>query len=323
MQEQRWRYERRERLSREGGNAALTLPSRDTSDTALIDLRDAPTRLRDTPTRTPASRRFAPYLTPESDRDALASVALAAYQTSSQAPSVLDVDTTSLRVPRSRPRIQEPVEPPWTPPALAVEEPVGALALRPDDDLDATRRRPRVSKRGKWVASAAALGLVALLGGGMGSMLREPEGQGVAPLAANVVPAEVADPALLPEDGLADAGAGPGQTPVASVEGKLALSEATLHDRLAGPSAPAATSFPTTAEVILWLGYASWEPEADDRLGVIWFREGTEVGRSDVELSDGAARTLIAAPALQPGPHHADVTLNDEVVASVSFEIIP
>lgn len=313
MQEQRSRYDDGDQSTRKGRRTALTPLS--VSDTTLIDLRDAPAR--------PAGgRRFAPYLIPESDRDALAAVALAAYQTSTQTPSVLDVDAAQLRASRARPRRDEPVEPQWTPPVLAVEEPVTTLAVRSEGDFDAERRKPRVSPRGRWLAGAAAVGLVALLGGGIGSMLREREDQAVAPQTASVVPGAVADPALLPDEGLGAGGTTSGQPPVASVEGKLTLSEATLHDRLVGASAPASTVFPAGAEIILYLGYASWQPEPDDRLGVIWLREGAEVGRGDVELIDGSASNFIAAPPLEPGPYRADVTLNDEVVASVPFEVV-
>lgn len=318
MTEQRWRYDDRERTRLERRRGALTLPSRQGSDSRVIDLRDGVKR--------PVGRRFAPYRVPQSDRDALAATALAANQSVTQAPSVLDVDATSLRLPRSRRRRKAEPEPQWTPPVLAVEEAVADREVDPLEDVDdvgGLRHRPRVrSPRARWLAAAAAVGLVGLLAGGIGGMLREREDPAVDPQAVPVSPEEVADPALLPEDGLAEDADQDG-APVASVEGKLALTEATLHDGLAGPEAPPATSFTTSSQVTLNLGYASWEPEADDRLGVIWFSGDTEVGRSDVELTDGTASTSVTAPPLpQAGPHRADVTLNDEVIASLPFEVV-
>jgi hypothetical protein len=312
MPEQRWRPEGGDRTPREGGRAALTLPPRRRPE--LIDLRDAPAR---------APRRFAPYHVPETDRDALVASALAAHQTASQAPSVLDVDAASLRLKTPRARPEPEPQPEWTPPVLVVDEPPAA-AMTPAEvlDDDGLRRRSRVSTRGRWLAAVAAVGLLALLGGGIGIMLMERDDQSVDPSAAAVPADEVADPALLPEDGLAEATGA--QAPLASVEGKLTLTDATLHDRLAGGSAPPSTSFGTAAEVILYLSYAAFEPEEGDRLGVIWYLDATEVGRSDVALRDGTASTFVAAPPLdQPGAHRADVTLNDQVVASIPFGITP
>ncbi len=315
MTEQRWRYDERDRSRPASRRGSLTLPRPSSSESALIDLRDPPAR--------PAGRRFAPYQVPETDRDALAATALAAYQAVGQAPSVLDVDATSLRLPRARLRRDTEPQQEWTPPVLAVDEAAADPATDPLEDFDRSRRRLRVrSARVKWMAGAAAIALAGLLGGGIWSMLTERQDQAVDPLAAPVAPEEVADPALLPEDGLAEEGSESGEAPVASVEGKLALTDATLHDRLAGASAPPSTSFTTTSEIILYLGYAAWEPEADDRLGIIWFQGDTEVGRSDIELSDGTVRTFVTAPPLgQAGPHHADVALNDEVIASLPFDV--
>lgn len=273
----------------------------------------------------PSVRRFAPYPGTESDRDALAATALAALQQVAQAPSVLDVDAASLRLSlAARQPVAEP-EPEWTPPVLPAIEGDGTLDADSADDQDegelAPSAGPALSTRRNWFACVVATGLAALLGGGLFTTISEQGGDGVATGDTRTSVASVADPALLPEAGLAetDESAAP---PIANVEGRLTLTEASLHDRPAGDQAPAATSFPVGAEVDMWLDLAYAGQGEVDRLCVVWYRGDAEFGREERPLADGPLRTRVPAPALiMSGSYRADVTLNDEVIASVPFDV--
>jgi hypothetical protein len=320
MAEQRWSFEGTDEVLREGRRGGTATRSRTTVrptfDTALLD----PREVRQ-PEARQAPRRFVPYVT-ESDRDALAATALAAYQAVAQAPSVLDVDASSLRLVRSRMRRQEAEPEVWTPPALPVDEPIAALGSGLGE-TDAPRR-PRSNTLRNWSIGIVTVGLVALLGGGLAIMTAERDEAAVGASEGEVAPADVPDPALQPEAGVAvaDAGALTAMAPMASIEGRLTLSAAALYDG-AAPDAPVATSFLTGAPVVLRLAYAYGEAEPGDALRVVWYRDNTEFARNDLPLTpDGEEHPELPAPVLdQPGPHRADVTLNDEVVHSIRFDV--
>jgi hypothetical protein len=307
MQENRWSSDTTVTRPRYGTGSALLEPAE--------------------PTSRGSTRRFAPYTGTETDRDALASMALAALQSAAQAPSVLDVDAASLRLPDADERPEAQPEPPWTPPVLIVTEEDEAdldVELVDDDSGELLPRRvSATTSRRLWFGGAVAFVLVALLGGGLWTMMREPEDAAVA-TDAQVTAASVADPALLPDTGLAGSADQSAEVPIANVEGKLSLTEATLHDELAGDAAPAATSFRVGAQVSLWLDLAYASQGESDVVGTVWFRDGSEIGRHEQPLVDGPLQHRQPAPALDvPGAHRVDITFNEEVIASVEFEVTP
>jgi hypothetical protein len=315
MPDKRWSYE--------GGSPALReYRGHGTGEGAHRQAdRQADTAVLEVPVR-PRARRFAPYpATDFGDRDAMAATALAALQAPMQAPSVLDVDATSLRT-RSRARREAPAEPQWTPPVLPVEEPAPALPDSGAIELADLDRRPRSRPRHRAFACMATAGLVGLLGGGLFFTLTELQDGGVeaaAPAVASV--AAVPDPALKPADGLAESGEGPSGS-VALVEGVLDVTVASLHEGTDGQAAPPSVTFPAGRQVSLWLEFEYAGRSTEDRLGAVWYRDGQEIGRSDFGLTTGEQRTSIVAPALpEAGPHRVDLVLNTEVIASVPFDV--
>lgn len=313
MPEQRWSYEHR--------SSVLQDLRRDQADTAVLRLDQMDTAVLRAPVR-PGARRFVPYPgTDFDDRDAMAAMALAALQAPMQAPSVLDVDATSLRT-RTRARRQQPAEPQWTPPVLpAVEEPGAELSSGGALEVADLDRRPRTRPRRRLLAGAATAGLVGLLGGGLFFTLTELQDDGVEAVAPTV--AAVPDPALKPADGLAES-SGVGESSWALVEGVLEVTEATLRESVDGAAGEPAGSFTTGQQVSLWLEFEYAGRSAEDRLGAVWYRDGQEIARSDFGLTTGGQRTSIAAPPLtEPGPYRADVVLNDEVIGAVRFDVAP
>jgi hypothetical protein len=300
---------------RRGGTAVRPRPR---SDTTVIDLRDG------TKPKPASGRRFAPY-PGESQRDAIVATALAFHQSVPQAPSVLDIDAAALRMPASGPVCKPGPEPCWTPPALPalpVETATAALSAGPADDIDLEdlHRPATLGLRRSWLIGAAAAGLVALLGGGLTTLLFERDEMAVGAAASMALTDDVADPALAPEDGIetndqADSGA-----PLASVEGRLTLDDAAVFTWPAAVEATPGTSFAVDTQVVLRLNAAYSAEAGDDTFWVVWFRGDQELRRDELLLADVMQRVSYAPALDQPGQYRADVVLNDQIVWSVPFE---
>lgn len=310
MLEKRWSYE--------GGTAVDT---RD-SDTTRLDVREL---VRRAGGRRPGARGVE-----LSERDVICATALAAHQSSAQAPSVLDVDATSLRIPRVKVSSETSTEPKWTPPVLLpVDEPLSpeaSIAATVKADLRDQLRRDRRAPRRRLLAGVLALGLTGLLGGGLFFTLTELGDAGLAADAAPVAAAAVPDPALLPADGLE--GPAPPAAPVAEeavlphVEGVLDITGATFREDLAGEPGEPATSFVSGKTIALWLDFEYMERDSDDALGVAWFRDTTELGRSEFDLTAGPQSTSVPGPVLdQPGAYRAEVLLNGQVLTTLPVDV--
>lgn len=308
MLERRWSYE--------GGTAVDT---RD-SDTTRLDVREL--------VRKAGGRRAAARGVELSERDVICATALAAHQSSAQAPSVLDVDATSLRMPRVKVPRDLPEEPQWTPPVLlAVDEPLAleaSTSAAAKADLRDQLRRDRREPRRRLIAGVLALGLTGLLGGGLYFTFTERGDAGLAADAAPVAAAAVPDPALLPADGLEGPvpPAAPDAEEAVVVEGVIDITGTTLAEDLAGEPGAPATSFPTGKTIAMWLDFESVERDAADALGVAWFRDTTELTRSEFPLTPGPQSTSVPGPVLdQPGAYRAEVLLNGQVLTTVPFDV--
>lgn len=309
MLEKRWSYE--------GGTAVDT---RD-SDTTRLDVREL---VRKAGGRRPGGRGVE-----LSERDVICATALAAHQSSAQAPSVLDVDATSLRLTRVKVPRESPAEPQWTPPVLLpVDEPLAleasTSAAAAKADLRDQLRRDRRGPRRRALAGALALGLTGLLAGGLFFTLTERGDAGLVADAAPVVAAAaVPDPALLPADGLEGPAAPAAEEAVlAHVEGVLDITGATFREDLAGTPGEPATSFAAGKTIAMQLDFEYVERDAGDALGVAWFRDTSELERSEFGLTAGPQSTSVPGPVLdQPGAYRAEVLLNDEVLTTVPFDV--
>jgi len=304
------------RWNHEGGTAVDT---RD-SDTTRLDVREL---VRKAGGRRPAARGVE-----LSERDVICATALAANQSSAQAPSVLDVDATSLRMPRVKAPRESPQEPQWTPPVLLqVDEPLAleaSTSAAAKADLRDQLRRDRREPRRRLVSGVLALGLTGLLGGGLFFTFTERGDAGLAADAAPVAAAAVPDPALLPADGLKGPAAPTAEQAeqAVNVEGVLDITGATFHADLAGQQGEPASSFAIGSTIAMRLDYEYVERESGDALGVAWFRDTTELGRSKFDLTAGPQSTAVPGPVLdQPGAYRAEVLLNDEVLTTVSFDV--
>lgn len=300
-----------------GGTTVRLRPPSDT----VIDLRDAGGTRPRAKTKSPG-RRFAPY-PGESDRDAIVATALAFQQSVPQAPSVLDVDAAALRM--ATPAACKPqVEACWTPPALPVDTAIVALADRQlEADLDDFEAPAGARARRTWLLAGAAAGLVVLLGGGLSTLLFERDDV-VAAASASMPIGEVADPALLPDDGLGTNQRGVDEPvePLARVEGKLTLEDGRLLTWPAAPDAPSAQSFALGTDVILRLNAAYHSDDAGDVIAVVWFRGDQELRREELLLADDMERVSYGPSLDQPGPYRAELVLNDQIVVETfEFEV--
>lgn len=307
MLERRWSYE--------GGTAVDT---RDADSTTRLDVREL--------VRKAGGRRAGARGVELSERDVICATALAAHQSSAQAPSVLDVDAKSLRSAKVKVPHDAPAEAPWTPPVLAVDEPLAleasTSAIAKAELRDQVRRDRRAPRR-RVLAGVLSLGLTGLLGGGLYFTFTERGDAGLAADAVPVAAAAVPDPALLPADGL-EGPAAPAaeQASAATVEGVLDITGATIREDLAGQPGDPATSFATGTTIGMWLDFEYVAHESGDKLGVAWFRDTTELTRSDFDLSAGPQSRSLPGPVLdQPGTYRAEVWLNDEVLTLVPFDV--
>jgi hypothetical protein len=294
-----------------GGTAVDLRPANEPSRRDPRDLRQAP----------PSARRATAARGVEvSERDAICATALAAFQSSAQAPSVLDVDAVSLRPSRLKLRQERPAEAQWTPPPLLVEESFPLEASSSGSEAEQRHLRVRHRPRRNLVVGFVAVGLSSLLGGGLFFTLTEREDAALGAVAAQANVAVVPDPELLPADGLGDVdGVTPAEAHLAHVEGVFDLTEATFRE---GEGSVASTTFPAGRQVSLWLEFEYVQRDEADQLSVVWFNEATELARSDQALSAGPQRSAFLAPALDlPGAYRAEVLLNDQLLTTLPFEV--
>lgn len=284
------------------------------------------------------SARFEPQADAEFEvRDAFAATALASLQSSDDDGSVLDVNGAELSrqvAVLPQPMVAEEV---WTPPALSTPLPP---PLAPDpviqdfspaaEPLPEIGRRQRAEARrnyGPAVIGMGVVGVLVLLAGGLYFTFTEREA--AAPVAPERAVPPAAGEAAPDADAEAAADAGAEAAPaaasgeqLANVEGVLQLTDATLREVSNGHSGDPATSFASGQNVSLWLAFDYTSREAADDLGVIWFKGDQELTRSSFGLTSEVQMTAMAAPALEePGSYRADISLNDEVIHSVSFEV--
>lgn len=268
-------------------------------------------------------------------RDAFAATALAAQQSTGGDASVLDVDgvelTRSVAV-LPRPPVAEEA---WTPPTLTTPPPAPAPVIdefpTESEPLPEIGRRQRPQPRRSLtpiLTGVGVLGVLVLLVGGLYYTMIE---GGSAPVARSVDASEETDPseatAAAEGEVAADAGAAAAPAPagteqLANVEGVLQLTDATLREDNGGQPGEPATTFTAGQKVSLWLAFDYTSREATDNLGVVWLKEDQELTRSSFGLTSEVQMTAMAAPALEePGTYHAEISLNDQIIHTVSFDV--
>jgi len=118
----------------------------------------------------------------------------------------------------------------------------------------------------------------------------------------------------------------PSATPTApGIPGLFDLRNAVLTEAVTdGRPGSAETAFSPSQDANLWMAYAYLGSTGTDRLGVLWYR-GEEVVFRDIfpldQENGQRVSTLAAAAKGNPGRYRADIFVNDQVVATVAFEV--